>query len=67
MCRGFLYYSLGGRMLHYNLSIKVSPEEYKHFEVPKEVYTYVKQLENAVENSSEELKECLKILYPGRF
>lgn len=54
-------------MSNYNLSIKVSPEEYKHFEVPKEVYTYVKQLENAVANSSEDVKECLKILYPGRF
>ncbi len=28
-----------------NISIKIDDNNYKHFEVPHEVYTYIKQLE----------------------
>jgi hypothetical protein len=47
------------------LSVKISPNEYKHYEVPEPVYIYVKQLENAVRHP--ELSDKVKSLYKERF
>lgn len=46
------------------VSVKVTPDKYKAFKVPYDVYIYVKQLENAVKHP--ELSK-LKDLYPERF
>lgn len=50
--------------MSYNVSIKVSPTEYKHFEVPKEVYVYIKQLEAKINYP---LESKLLEQYSGRF
>ena len=49
---------------HYTLAIKTSPTEWGRFDVPKEVYVYVKQLEACI-NSPQHSN--LKELYPKRF
>lgn len=48
----------------YTLAIKTSPTEWGRFDVPPEVYAYVKQLEACI-NYPEHSK--LKELYPSRF
>ena len=46
------------------VSIKGNKDEFRHFEVPEEVYTYIKQLEACIRNpDSSRLRE----LYPERF
>jgi hypothetical protein len=51
-------------MSHF-ISIKINPETYKTFEVDKNVYIYICQLENAVKY--EHTRERLKKLYSERF
>lgn len=48
----------------YFISIKTSSDEYNYFEVSREVYMYVKQLESHI-NYPEHSK--LLELYPNRF
>ena len=43
-------------------SVKISPTEYKHFQVDEAVLTYIRQLENAV--NDERVRDTLKELYP---
>lgn len=52
-------------MPKYFLYVKIDETNFKHFQVPKEVYVYVCQLENALRYSR--TKEAMKQLYPGRF
>lgn len=48
----------------YFVSVKISNEEYEHFEVPCEVYMYIKQLEAYINHpDASRLKEA----YPDRF
>jgi hypothetical protein len=44
------------------VSIKTSPTEYKHFQVDEAVLTYIRQLENAINN--ERVRDVLKEMYP---
>jgi hypothetical protein len=46
------------------ISVKNKTAEYEHFEVPKEVYIYIRQLESYIKYP--ELSD-LKRLYPERF
>ena len=43
-------------------SIKTSPTEFKHFKVPKEVMTYIIQLENAVRNKK--IRKNIRKIHP---
>lgn len=51
-------------MSNYYVAVKVTPEQYKHFGVPEEVYIYVKQLESAIKTGN---TKGLEELYPERF
>lgn len=53
-----------GVCVSYFVSVKVKKDEYKTFEVPREVYLYIKQLETAVKHPR---KSKIKDLYPERF
>ena len=44
------------------VSVKISPTEYKHFQVDEAVLTYIRQLENAI--NDERVRDVLKELYP---
>jgi hypothetical protein len=46
------------------ISLKITPKEYKHFKVEREVYNYIKQLEAYINNPEESM---LKKIYPDRF
>ena len=46
------------------ISVKVTAEEYKHFNVQPEIYRYILQLEKYIKNPS---KSRLKDLYLDRF
>ena len=48
----------------FNLSIKLSSTKYTHFSVPKEVYDYVRELENHIAQPE---KSELLVLYADRF
>ena len=55
-------------MSHYYLAIRNEKKELEHFDVPKEVYIYVKQLEAALKyENMYHGKDNLKETYPGRF
>ena len=51
-------------MSKFFVSVKITPDKYKHFEVPYDVYV-INQLENAVKNP--ETSKLLKKLYPDKF
>ena len=44
------------------VSVKISPTENKHFKVDEAVLTYIRQLENAINN--ERVRDVLKEIYP---
>jgi len=46
------------------ISVKTAPNTYQHFNVPEAVYTYIRQLENAIMCSN---KQGIKRLYKERF
>lgn len=48
-----------------NISVKVNQDEFRIFPVDKEVYNYIRQLENAVKYP--QAKAALVELYPSRF
>lgn len=52
-------------MPKHNVSVKVTQGQYRTVEVPQEVYSYIKQLENAVR--FEHSKKALAREYPERF
>lgn len=52
-------------MVVHTISVKTSTNDYNRFMVPQEIYTYIKQLESAI--NYEGAKEKLIQLYPDRF
>ena len=44
------------------VSVKISPTEYKHFQVDEAVLTYIRQLESSI--NDERVRDTLKELYP---
>lgn len=52
-------------MQTFNVSVKVDQDGFKTFSVDKEVYNYIRQLENAVKYPH--AKAALLSMYPSRF
>lgn len=51
----------------YNVVVQVDNGIIEHVKVPKPVYDYILQLENAVRDETGHVKSKLKELYPSRF
>ena len=54
----------------YYLAVRDEAQKMQHYNVPKEVYIYVRQLENVLKYEDSDMfhtKEHLKENYPGRF
>ncbi len=52
---------------NYNVAVQVGKGIIEHISVPKPVYDYVLQLENAVRDETGYVKARLKEIYPSRF
>lgn len=50
-----------------NVAVRVAPGIIEHVKVPKPVYDYILQLENAVRDDTGYVKSKLKEIYPARF
>ena len=51
-------------MSKYLISVKVNQEKYEYFEVPEEIYIYIKQLETSIKTG---YTKGISKLYPERF
>lgn len=52
---------------NFNVAIQIGKGIIGHVKVPKPVYDYILQLENAVRDETGYIKSKLKEIYPSRF